>query len=115
MDLTIFFQISVSIFCIVATFTLIFFAINAVLMRLKLRKLINSLEQIAQNAADSSDDIKEFIDRTIDSVDRFKSLFFTYETLWKTANSIIDLIKSRRLIKTEKKSESEIKTPRRKK
>ena len=114
MDLTIFFQISVSVFCIVATLALIFVTVNAVLLRLKLRKLINSLEQIAQNAADSSGDIKEFIDHTIDSIDRFKSMYFTYEALWKTANDIIGLIKSRKLIKNEKKSKNQPQTQRRK-
>jgi hypothetical protein len=106
MDLTVFFQICVSVFCIVATLFLIIIIVNAVLLRLRLNKLINSLEQIAQNAAMSSDGIKEFIERTISSVERFKSMYFTYEALWKTATDVISLIKNRSLTNGNKKNQT---------
>lgn len=94
MDLNSFFQISVSIFCIVGTIFMIVLLIYAVIIRIQIGKLIKKFEEIAVTAKTVTGDVKDFIERTITSLEKFKDSILTFEFIRKMTSEVISLIKT---------------------
>ena len=94
MSLNSFFQISVSIFCIVATIFMIILFIWAVIIRKQINKLIQKFEEIAVTAKTTTGEIKDFVERTITSLEKFKDSILTFEFIRKITSEVITLIKS---------------------
>ena len=95
MTLNAFFQVSVSVFCIVATVLMITLFVWAIMLRIQLAKLIRKLEEISEIAITTAGETKEFVERTIQSLETFKNSIFTFEFIRKIATEVIGLIKNR--------------------
>jgi len=94
MSLNSFFQVSVSIFCIVATVFMIILFSWAMIIRIQINKLIQKFEEIAETAKTTTGEIKDFIERTIASLEKFKESILTFEFIRKITSEVITLIKS---------------------
>ncbi|MEI8143407.1 MAG: hypothetical protein WCG48_02225 [Candidatus Berkelbacteria bacterium] len=92
MTLNDFFQVSVSVFCIVATVFMIMTFIWIVMLRSKLNKLIDKLEEISETARSTTGEIKQFVERIIQSLDDFRQSVFTLGFVSKIVNQVIGLI-----------------------
>jgi hypothetical protein len=94
MTLNDFFQISVSVFCIVGTIFMITVFVWAIMIRAQLGRLIVKLEEISEIAKSTAGDTKEFVDRTISSLETFKNSIFTFEFIRRVVVEVIDLIRN---------------------
>lgn len=94
MSLNSFFQVSVSIFCIVATIFMIILFAWAMIIRIQINKLIQKFEEIAVTAKTTTGEIKDFVERTIASLEKFKDSILTFEFIRKITSEVITLIKS---------------------
>ena len=94
MNLNSFFQVSVSIFCIVATIFMVILFSWAVIVRIQINKLIQKFEEIAVTAKTTTGEIKDFTERTIASLEKFKDSVLTFEFIRKITSEVITLIKS---------------------
>lgn len=94
MNLNAFFQVSVSIFCIVATIYMIVLFVWSVMLQNQLKKLTIQLGEILETAKATANDSKEFVDRTIKSLETFKNSIFTFDFVRRIVTEIIDLIKN---------------------
>jgi len=94
MNLNSFFQVSVSIFCLVGTIFMIILFIWAVIIRIQINKLIRKFEEIAITAKTTTGEFKDFIERTITSLEKFKDSILTFEFIRKMTSEVITLIKS---------------------
>lgn len=92
MTLNAFFQVSVSVFCIVATIFLLTMFVWAVMLRAQLGKLIKKLEEISEIAKTTAGDTKEFVERTIESLETFKKSIFTLDFIRRIVEEVIKLI-----------------------
>lgn len=88
------FQISVSIFCIVATIFMIVIFTWAVIIRTQINNLIAKFKEIAITAKTTTGEIKDFIERTIVSLEKFKDSILTFGFIRKITSEIITLIKT---------------------
>lgn len=89
-----FFQVSVSIFCIVATIFMLTVFIWTIMLRVQLGKLITKLEDISEVAKTTAGETKDFVERSIKSLESFKKSIFTFEFIRRIVTEIIELIKS---------------------
>ncbi len=94
MNLNSFFQITVSIFSIIASIFMLTLFVWAIILHGQLSKLLKKLEEISDVAKTTANDAKEFIDRTIESLEAFKNSIFTFEFIRKIVTEIIELIKN---------------------
>ena len=94
MNLNDFFQISVSVFCIVATIFMIILFVWAFMLRVQLGKLITKLEDISKVAKTTAGEAKDFVKRSIESLESFKKSIFTFEFIRRIVTEIIELIKN---------------------
>jgi len=94
MNLNSFFQLSVSIFCILASIFMIILFIWAVILRMQINKLMIRFEEIAEVAKTTTREFKDFIERTINSLEKFKDSILTFEFIRKMTSEIITLIKN---------------------
>ncbi len=94
MNLNSFFQISVSIFSIVGTVFMIVLLVWAIIIRIQIGKLIKKFEDIAVMAKTTTNEFKEFIERTIASLEKFKQSILTFEFIRKMATEVISLMKN---------------------
>lgn len=94
MSLNSFFQVSVSVFCIVGTIFMTVLLIWAVIIRIQIGKLIVKFDEIAATAKTTTNEFKEFIERTITSLEKFKESILTFEFIRKMASEVISLMKS---------------------
>ena len=94
MNLNSFFQLSVSIFCIIASIFMIILFVWAVMIRIQINRLIVKFEEIAVTARSTTGEIKDFIERTIASLEKFKDSILTFEFIRKIATEVITLIKN---------------------
>lgn len=92
MTLNVFFQISVSVFCVVATIFMLTLFIWAIMLRIQLSKLIKKLEDISEIAKTTATDSKAFVERTIKSLETFKNSIFTFEFVRQIVTEVIKLI-----------------------
>ncbi|MCX6810586.1 MAG: hypothetical protein NTY30_02525 [Candidatus Berkelbacteria bacterium] len=95
MDLNSFYQLSVSIFAIVATIFIITLFVLAIKVQIQLSRLIQKLEEISVTVKTTAGETKEFIEKTISSLEAFKQSILTFEFLRKAATEIITQIKSK--------------------
>lgn len=93
MNLNSFFQITVSIFCLVATIFMIVLFVWVAVIRLRINRLIEKFEEIAVTAKATTGEIKDFIERTIASLEKFKESILTFEFVRKITSEVITLIK----------------------
>ena len=96
MTLNSFFQVSVSVFCIVATVFMLTLFVWAITIKIQLSKLIKKLEEISEIAKTTAGEAKDFVERTIQSLEAFKNSIFTFEFIRKIATEVIDLIKHKK-------------------
>lgn len=96
MNLNSFFQISVSVFCIVGMIFMICLFIWAVILRSRISKLITKLEEITATTETVVGEFKDFIERTIASLEKFKKGILTFEFIRKLTSEIISLIKNKK-------------------
>jgi hypothetical protein len=89
-----FFQVSVSVFCIVATIFMIVLLVWTVMLRIQLSKLIKKLEEISEIAKTTAGETKDFVERSIESLEKFKEGIFTFEFIRRIVTEIIELIKN---------------------
>lgn len=94
MSLNSFFQISVSIFCIIASIVMVVIFVWVVILRIQINKLIVKLGEIADVAKSTSMDIKEFVERTIAALEKFKESILTFEFIRKITTEVIGLVKN---------------------
>ncbi len=94
MDLNTFFQISVSIFCIVATVFMLILFVWIFILHAQLSKLIKKIEEISEIAKITAEEIKDFVERIIQSIEIFKKSIFTFEFIRKITAEIIGFIKN---------------------
>ena len=96
MNLNIFFQLSVSVFCVVATIFILAVSVWAVLLSVRVNKITKKIEEISEIIKDTSSDAKEFIDRTIQSLEAIKKSIFTFEFIRRIVIEVIDMVKNNR-------------------
>lgn len=96
MTLNAFFQVSVSVFCIVATIFMLALFIWAIMLKIQLGKLIKKLEEISEIAKSTAGEARDFVERTIQSLESFKNSIFTFEFIRRIATEVIELIKNNR-------------------
>lgn len=96
MELNSFFQISVSVFCIVATIFMLTLFVWAIMLKVQMSKLIKKLEEISEIAKTTAGDARDFVERSIKSLEAFKNSIFTFEFIRKIATEVIDLIKNKK-------------------
>ena len=94
MTLNDFFQVSVSVFCIVATIFMLTVFVWAIMLRVQLGKLITKLEDISEIAKNTVGETKDFVERSIESLESFKKSIFTFEFIRRIVTEIIELIKN---------------------
>lgn len=93
MDLNTFFQISVSVFCIIATIFMIIMFVLVIMLRVQVSKLIKNLDDILDVVQTTANNAKDFTERTIESLEAFKNNFFTFEFIRRIVTELIKLIK----------------------
>ena len=96
MTLNVFFQASVSVFCVIATVFMLTLFVWAIMLHIQLGKLIKKLEEISGIAKTTAEEAKDFVERTVQSLETFKNSIFTFEFIRKIAMEIIELIKNNR-------------------
>ena len=101
MTLNTFFQISISVFSIVATIFMLTLFAWAIIIKFQLSKLIKKLEEISDIAKTTAGEAKDFVERTIQSLEAFKNSIFTFEFIRKIVAEIIELIKNKKGDKDE--------------
>ena len=94
MTLNTFFQVSVSIFCIIASIFMITLFIWAIMLQAQLSKLITKIGEITEIAKTTAGETKDFIERTIQSLETFKQSIFTFDFIRRIITEIIGLIKN---------------------
>ena len=94
MNLTIFYQLTVSVFCVVATIFMIGLFVWAVIIRKQINGLIIKFEEIAVTTKTATGEIKDFVGRTIEHLEKFKDSILTFEFIRKITSEVITLIKS---------------------
>jgi len=94
MNLNSFFQLSVSIFCIVGTIFMIVLFVWAIIIRIQIGRLIKKFEEIALTAKTTTNEFKQFIERTIASLEKFKESVLTFEFIRKMASEVITLMRN---------------------
>jgi hypothetical protein len=94
MSLNSFFQICVSIFSIVATIFMTILMVYAIIIRIQIGKLIKKFEEIAVEAKTATGEFRAFIERTIESLEKFKDSIMTFEFIRKMTTEVISLIKN---------------------
>ena len=102
MSLNSFFQISVSIFCIIASVFMVIIFIWVVILRMQINKLIVKFGEIADVAKSTSIDVKEFIERTIAALEKFKESILTFEFIRKITSEVMGLIRNHNSNNTSK-------------
>lgn len=95
MNLNTFFQLAVSVFCVVATIFMVTVFIWAIMFQAQLNKLIKKIEEILEIAKVTAGNTKDFVDRTITSLETFKKSVFTFDFISRIVTEIIKLIKNR--------------------
>lgn len=88
------FQISVIIFCLVGTVLMVTVFIWTIMLGEQIDKLIKKLEEIANVAKITADHTKDFVDKTIESLETFKKSVFTFDFIGRIVTEIIGFIKS---------------------
>jgi len=96
MDLNSLFQISASIFFILASLFLLVLLAGTISLKIQLNRLIKKLEEVTETAKTATGEAKEFIERTIESLEKFKNSILTFEFIQKLVSEIINLIKSKK-------------------
>lgn len=96
MDLNSLFQISASIFFILASLFLLVLLAGTISLKIQLNRLIKKLEEVTETAKTATSEAKEFIERTIESLEKFKNSILTFEFIQKLVSEIINLIKSKK-------------------
>lgn len=91
-----FFQVSVSVFCVVATVFMLTLFVWAIMLHAQLGKLIKKLEEILEVVKTTAGEAKDFTERTIQSLETFKNSIFTFEFIRKIATEVIELVKNNR-------------------
>jgi hypothetical protein len=94
MALNVLFQLSVSIFCVVATIFMIILFVWSLMLRTQVNKLIKMLEDISDVVKATAEDTKGFMDRTIESLETFKNSIFTFEFIRRIITEVITLVKN---------------------
>lgn len=95
MSLESFFQLSVSIFAIVATIFILTLFYWAIILRIQLKKLIIKLEEISEIAKTTAGKTKDFVERTIETLEKFRDSILTFEFVRKITTEIISSIKGK--------------------
>lgn len=88
------FQVSVSVFCVVATVFMIILFVWTVAFRAQLSKLIMKLEEVLETAKTTANETKKFVEKTIESLETFKKSIFTLEFVRRIVTETIELIKN---------------------
>lgn len=94
MNLNDFFLVSASVFCIVGTIFMIIFLVWAIIFRSQINRLMQKLIELSDIAKQTSGNVKDFIDRTVESLETFKNSIFTFEFVRRIITEIIELIKN---------------------
>jgi len=94
MNLNTFFQLSVIIFCIVATLFIFILFMWAIKLRVQLNKLIIRLENISSVAETAAEEAKDSIEKSIQSLETFKNGIFAFKLVPWIATQIISIIKN---------------------
>lgn len=94
MNLNDFFLVSASVFCIVGTIFMIIFFVWAIILRSQINRLMQKLIELSDIAKQTSGNVKNFIDRTVESLETFKNSIFTFEFVRRIITEIIELIKN---------------------
>ena len=92
MNLNTYFQISVSVFCNVATLAILVFVIFSFLLRAQVNKLMKQLMEISEIAKNTAGDSKAFVDRSIKSLESFRDSIFTFEFIRQIITQVVELI-----------------------
>jgi hypothetical protein len=66
----------------------------AVILRMQINKLMIKFEEIAEVAKTTTGEIREFIERIIAAIDKFKNSILTLEFIRKIATEVIGLMKN---------------------
>jgi hypothetical protein len=91
MDLNTYFLISVSVFCTLATLYLIGMFIAGLFVRVRIVRILNKVEEIADSANTVSAEVKDFTLNTLESLERFKDSILTFEFFQKIIVAIVEL------------------------
>lgn len=94
MTLNSFFQISVIIFCTVATIFMLILFVWLIKFRIRLNKLIQKLEEISEIAKTTTLKIQDFLEETIESLETFKKSITTFKFIGQIITEIIKLFKN---------------------
>lgn len=96
MDLNTYFQISVSVFCTLAVIILIIFLVWSIMLKIQIGKLIKKIDEIIVEAKATSNEVKDFVERTIASLEKLKESIVTFEFIKKAAEEIISMVKNKK-------------------
>lgn len=94
MNLNDFFQISVSVFCSLATVFMLAFLVWAIVLHRQISRLVKKLLEITEIAKTTAGDTQDFVNRTIKSLEAFKQSIFTFEFVRRIIQEIIDLVRN---------------------
>ena len=67
-----------------------------VILRIQINKLIEHLEEVIATAKTVTGEVKDFIERTIAALEKFKESILTFEFIRKTTSEIIALINNKK-------------------
>ena len=95
MNLDTYFQLSVSVFCTLASIAIVVSFVWAILLRSQINRLIKKLLEISEIARETAGDSKLFIKQTIEQLEKFKQSIFTFEFARRVITEVIGLIQSR--------------------
>jgi len=104
MTLDTYFQISVSVFSTLATLFLLGMIVWAFILRAQIARLIKKLLEISDIAKETAGNTRDFVDKTIDSLEEFKQSIFTFEFARRIVTEVIDLIKNNSTTRRQKRS-----------
>ena len=95
MNLNTYFQISVSVFSTLATVFLLALIVWAIILQIQLKKLIKKIDEILELAKSTAGDAKDFVERTIESIESFKASIFTFEFVRRIITEIATFFANR--------------------
>lgn len=94
MNLTIFYQLAISVFCVVATIFMVTIFVWTIVINAQFKQLIKKLDEILEIAKVTVIDTKNFTERTIQSLETFKKSIFTFDFIGRIVAEIIKMIKN---------------------
>lgn len=93
MDLQNFYFVTNSISSILITIFLFVLIAILVSLYIKVSKLADKIDKVADNGIETSRDIKEFVHKTLESIDHFRQNILTFDSVRRITGEVMQAIK----------------------